>query len=253
MPLELLIQAGLTPTQAELLGFLLSQGTLKAKDIVSALNKPRGVVYKALEELVALNLVEKIEKLGAVAAFRAEHPSRLATLFEAKEKQAQKEKKAFLSNLPEITARYNLLRRKPEIHYREGENGLHQLINETLQSQTEILSFLDKNSTEGKFINPATNPDYLEKFRRFGIKQRVLIAGEKPADTLDIVSDDMSQLEIRYLGTAPAPFKSAVTIFDNKLAYQVSEGGQTDVVTIEDKNIYEINKAWFEFLWQLAQ
>lgn len=251
--LETLIQAGLTPTQAEILGFLLAQNELKAKEIVSALKKPRGVIYKGLDELVALELVEKREKPGTVARFRAEHPSKLEELFEAKEKQAQSQRKNFLANLPELTSHYNLAHHKPGVHFYEGEAGLRQTLNDTLRSQTELLLFIDKSGIgDEKTFTNLTN-EYKERRLKAGIRQRIIYADDKPLHEPSLGSLYEDLTEIRYIGESPAPFKSSVKIYDNKLSYQVIEGEQTIAVLIEDKNIYEMNKAWFEYLWQVAK
>lgn len=250
--LELLTQAGLTPTQAEILGFLLTQNELKAKEIVTGLKKPRGVIYKGLDELVALELVEKREKAGSVSRFRAEHPSKLESLFEAKERNAQKERKNFLQNLPELTSHYNLSHHKPGVHFYEGGAGLRQTLDDALRSKTELLLFIDKDSiNEEKTFTALTN-EYKERRLKAGIRQRIIYADAKPLHEPSLGSLYKGLTEIRYIGNSAVPFKSSVKIYDNKLSYQVIEGGQTIAVLIEDKNIYEMNKAWFEFLWQVA-
>ncbi len=247
---DLLIQAGLTPTQAEILGFLLSIDTAKAKEVVLGLNKPRGVVYKGLDELLELGLAEKLEKPGSIARFRAEHPSKLENLFANKEKQAQKERQHFLANLPELTSHYNLAHHKPGVHFYEGEAGLRQTLDDTLRSQTEILLFIDKSEiSQEKTFNRISN-EYAEKRLKAGIKQKILIADEKPLHEPGKGEEYEKLTEIRYLGDASSPFKSSVKIYDNKLSYQVIEGEQVIAVLIEDKNIYEMNKAMFDFLWR---
>lgn len=250
--LETLIQAGLTPTQAEILGFLLTQNELKAKEIVSVLHKPRGVIYKGLDELLALKLVEKLEKPGSIARFRAEHPSKLEELFAEREKKAQRERQAFVQSLPELTSHFNLAHHKPGVHFYEGEAGLRQTLDDTLRSQTELLLFLDKGSigTEKTFANISN--EYKEKRLKAGIRQRIIVADDKPLLEPNLGSLYESLTEIRYIGEAPTPFKSSVKIYDNKLSYQVIEGEQVIAVLLEDKHIYEMNKAWFEFLWQMA-
>lgn len=250
MPLELLTQAGLTPTQAEILGFLLAQNELKAKEVVAALDKPRGVVYKGLEELADLGLVEKIEKMGSVTRFRAEHPSRLETLFEAKEKAAQKERQAFVQNLPELTSYYNLSHCKPGMNFYEGEAGLKETLEDMLRSRTEILMFIDQATLENGKTFANVSKEYKDKQVKAGIKQRIIIAGDGllPEQNQSETYDSLT--EIRYTGNSLTPFKTSVKIYDNKIAYQAFDDKQTISVVVADRNIYEMNKAWFEFLWQ---
>lgn len=238
---KLLEQAGLTPTQADILGYLFTVSSVKAKDAVDALNKPRGVIYKGLEELVGLGLAEKIEKPGAIARFRAEHPSKLEALFEAKEKAAQIERQNFLSNLPSLSSQYNLNQTKPVISCVEGERGKFQTESDIRHGKKELLVFVDKADTE-------LLDECLERFR-IGIRQRVIVAGKPAKKGLKI----QNLHEVRYIDNPKTPFNSSIKIYDNKIAYETEDSGNPTTITIEDKNIYEMNKAWFEFLWQLAE
>lgn len=256
MPLEFLLQAGLTPTQAEILGFLLSVDIRKASELVVSLGLARGVVYKALDELIELDLVEKLEEPGAVARFRAEHPSRLEELFEAREKLAKKERQNFIATLPEISTQYNLNHHKPAITYHEGKVGLIQTLDRLAESQTEVLIFFDRNSIRPEDVFTDIHKEYEKKLLKFGTRQRVLIAGEESrhengnTDNGSINEKTNNRIEIRYLDNPINPFKSSVAIHDYKLSYQIIEHRQTMTVTIEDRNIYELNKAMFEYLWQ---
>jgi len=60
----LLLKAGLTATQADTFAYLLEFGEQKASIVAKKIQRPRGVAYKALDELLELELVEKIEKSG---------------------------------------------------------------------------------------------------------------------------------------------------------------------------------------------
>lgn len=238
---KLLEQAGLTPTQADILGYLFTVRSVKAKDAVEALKKPRGVIYKSLEELVSLGLAEKIEQPGAITRFRAEHPSKLEVLFEAKEKAAQAEKQNFLSRLPSLASQYNLNQTKPAISCIEGEKGKYQIESDIQNSKKELLVFVDKADTE-------LLDECLERFRT-GIRQRIIVAGKPIRNGLRI----QNLHEVRYIDTKKTPFNSSIKIYSNKIVYEVKENGNPTIITIEDKNIYEMNKAWFEFLWQSAE
>ena len=55
----ILKNAGLTDVQAEIYEFLLNNSNFKASSISRAINRPRGVIYKGLDELIELGLAEK--------------------------------------------------------------------------------------------------------------------------------------------------------------------------------------------------
>jgi hypothetical protein len=127
------------------------------------------------------------------------------------------------------------------------------VLDDTLRSKTEILLFIDKSSINNERTFGALTDEYKEKRLKAGIKQRIIYADESPLHEPNLGSLYEDLTEIRYIGESTVPFKSSVKIYDNKLSYQVIEGDQNIAVLIEDKNIYEMNRAWFEFLWQMAK
>jgi sugar-specific transcriptional regulator TrmB len=251
MHLELLIQAGLTPTQAEVLGYLFTQKELKAKEIVGALQKPRGVVYKGLEELIELGLVEKIEKTGAITRFRADHPGKLEALFENKEKSARLEREAFISVLPELTSQFNLTHQKPGMRFYEGEAGQQHMLAELQHCKTEVCVFIDQKTLREAAQTLITKLKNTRPRGGAGKKRKILVVGSKPENGKESKAQD-GMLEIRYLIGTKSPFKSSVRIYDNKLAYQIEENGNIITMVVEDKNIFEMNKTWFDYLWETA-
>ncbi|MEI8361471.1 MAG: helix-turn-helix domain-containing protein [bacterium] len=243
MLLELLTQAGLTPTQAEILGFLYSVNDLKVIEIAKALDKPRGVVYKALEELCELSLIQKIDKYGGVTRFKAEHPSKIESLYIEKEKNTKLEREKFLRALPEISSDYNLKNLKPATSFFEGEAGLRDFLNENQKLETEQLIFLDaRNVVDEKFAEIIQN--YSQFLNSRSIKQRMIVVNGKS------VMVNNQNLEIRYLNSGLTIFKTSVKIYDNKIAYQTVDNERIITVLINDRNIYEMNCGWFEMLWQ---
>ena len=87
---EQLQNFGLTKGQSAVLGYLLENKEAKASLIARSIGHPRGVVYKILEELLAMDLVEKREKEGQVARFRAAHPQNIEKILEEREKKIKK-------------------------------------------------------------------------------------------------------------------------------------------------------------------
>ncbi len=250
---ESLQKFGLTKTQSAVLDCLFEHGETKASDVAKLANHPRGVAYKALEELLALNLVEKIEKEKGVATWRATHPRNLEKILENKETELTQNKKTFEDTLPSLISSYNITQSKPGVKFYEGEEGMQKILDDTLTSRTEILLFINTNAmqTESKFKE--INNEYKRKRKYKGLKKRILRAGKKPELTFGTADDKYDTItEIRYLNNLLDPFKSNIQIYDNKISYQIFDKGHTISILIEDKNIYEMNRAWFEALWKIA-
>ncbi|MEI7621742.1 MAG: helix-turn-helix domain-containing protein [Candidatus Moraniibacteriota bacterium] len=242
-----LLNAGLSQIQAETLNFLLGNGQAKAIDIVKGTALARGVVYKALEELLALKLVEKIEQGGQVARFRAEHPSKLEEFFEEREKKVKKEKRDFLENLPEIVSAYNLASNKPGVKFLEGEAGIQVALFDTLKSNTEIYTFADVKSTNEniKEINDA----YVKKREQLKVKKKIIVSDSE--DNRKFFENFNSEItQVKFIKQQYYPFKTDMQIYANKVSYQTMEKGNQIAIIIEDKNIYQMHKLFFEYMWE---
>lgn len=245
-------QAGLTATQAEILEFLLKNGLNKAITVSKELKKPRGVIYRSLDELLEFNLIEKIEKTGKIAVFRATHPSNLEKMFEEKEKELSKNKSSFFASLPNLISTYNLSADKPGVLFFEGEEGLRRVLDDTLTSKTEILLFLDKQSLldEDAFFD--INEEYKIKREKNGLKKKIIRFGSAPVNYKSATgpSEYEKITQIRYYNKSTLQFKASIQIYDNKISYQIFNGGRILSFIIENAHIYEMNRAWFESMWE---
>lgn len=246
-------QFGLTKTQSAVMDYLFEFGEAKARDIAKSINQPRGVVYKATEELLGLELVEKIEKTKEVARFRATHPRNLEKILENKEREVSQNKKIFEDVLPSLISNYNLTINRPGVKFYEGEQGMEKILDDTLTSQTEILLFINTNSLNEEEKFKEINEEYKRKRKHNGTKKRILRVGKKPEMNFGTSDDKYDAItQIRYVEKTDLPFKSNVQIYDGKISYQIIDGENIISILIEDKNIYAMNKAWFEMLWEMA-
>ena len=248
-----LLSAGLTKTQAKVLDYLLESGEGKAKDIGKAVSVPRGVVYKALDELLALNLAEKIEKPNQVARFRAAHPRNLEKLFSQKENALKQEKGAFFEILPNLISSYNLTVNRPGVKFYEGENGFKKILYDTLNSQTEIYMFLNYEALKAEEKFHEINKEYKKQRAKAGIKKKIIRLGEKVKEA-DTDGDEVYRkiTEIRYIAKGSCPFKASLQIYNNKISYQILDGESVIGILVEDKNIYHLHKTLFELIWEKA-
>lgn len=244
---------GLTKTQSAVLDCLFEHGETKASDVAKLVNHPRGVAYKALEELLALGLVEKNEKEKEVAKWRAAHPRNLEKILENKEAELNQNKKIFEETLPSLVSSYNITQSKPGVKFYEGEDGMRKILDDTLTSQTEILLFINTTALETEEKFKEINDEYKRKRKHKNLKKRILRAGKKPELTFGTTDDKYDAItEIRYLSDLLDPFKSNIQIYDGKISYQIFDKGNTISILVEDKNIFEMNRAWFEALWKIA-
>lgn len=250
MYFQLLIDAGLSEIQAVTLDHLIVHGQEKAAQISKKTSRARGVTYKALEELIALGLVEKVEKGLKVAVFQAQHPSKIEEFFEQREQEAKKKRREFVETLPEIVSAFNLASNKPGVKFLEGEDGIRVALWDTLKSTTEIYTFADIKATNEnlKEINDA----YAKKREKMGIKKKIIVSDN--AENRAFFKDFSSETtQVKFIKKEYYPFKTGMQIYSSKVSYQTLEKESQIAVIIEDKNIYQMHKLFFEYMWETLQ
>jgi sugar-specific transcriptional regulator TrmB len=250
MNIELLQYAGLTPAQSETLSFLLQKGVCKAITVSKAINRPRAAVYRLLDDLLAMQLIEKIERPGTIALFRAVHPAKLEERFEEQEKIAKRKRKQFADALPDFISTYNLASHKPGVKFLEGEAGLWKILDDTLTTKDTIYTFADAEAVH-RYMEDI-NREYVKKRDKLGIKKKLVFVDSPFAR--DYLKNYFTNItDARFVEYQLHPFSSLMQIYDGKVAYiSLSEHGIISLL-ITDPNIYQMNKSLFEFVWAHAK
>lgn len=241
---KLIKQAGLTQVQAEIYALLLEKGEVKASEIAKNTKRPRGVVYKGLDELIDLGLAERLEK-EKITKFRAEHPSKLEKLIENRENELKKEKQSFANGLPDLISVYNLAHNKPGVRFFEGIEGVKKVIFDTLASKDIIYTYADVESVD-KYIKKI-NAEYAKERDKLSLNKRLLVV-DTPFARNYLKDYHPETTNLKFI-SGIEHFGSVMQIYDNKISYiTLSETSMIGVI-IEDKNIYEMHKTLFEFIW----
>lgn len=244
---DIMKKAGLSQIQAETLDFLLRNGESKAIEIAKNTPLSRGVAYKALDELLELGLVEKIEKPNQVARFRPEHPGKLEELFIEKERQKRRERKEFEDLMPELISAFNLANHKPGVKFLEGEDGIRIALWDTLRNTDEIYTFVDVRATEENLAE--LNAEYAKKREQMGIRKKIItIDTPESREFFRDFKDETTQ--VRFIQQEYRPFRTGMQIYSNKVSYQTLGKENKVAVIIEDSNIAGMQKLFFEFVWE---
>lgn len=251
---EQLEKFGLNKAQALIFAFLLENGENKAIDIFHKTNLPRGVVYKALDELIALGLAKKREKKGEISRFLPAHPTHLEMLLEKNEKEAQQNRVIFQEMLPNLISGYNLTQNRPGIQIFEGREGLEKIMFDNLNSSEAVRMLINYESFKNNALFDEINRRYKKRRLRVKTKKRVLRVGKKWMIPKNIDPKGYAEITTyRYVTKIPEPFKAVVHIYDNKTSFLIMEKEIILGILIQDKNIYELNKFWFELLWETGK
>lgn len=245
-----LIQAGLSFPQATIYEILIKNGSLKAGRI--ALKSPfkRGLVYKTLEDLEKYGLIEKSEEKQKVAIFKPKHPLELKNYAEKREKQAREAKLALEGVLSSIVSDYNLAFTKPGMLFYEGLEGVKTVLEDSLNSRTEILTYADMESVV-KYMDKI-NKDYVKKRKKLDIKKRVIMPDSEFArNYMKTYHKDIT--DVRFIDYKLYSFTSLTEIYDGTVSYITVEEKNKMGVIIKNSEIYKMQKSLFEFIWNHAE
>lgn len=246
---EQLMQSGLTNEQAVIYETLIKLGQLPASKISLKTTIKRGMVYKTLEQLIEMKLVEKIENKEQTTIFRPNHPSKLEDLVESNLQKINQTKSAVESILGNMTSDFNLLSGKPNIRFYEGMKGVEEVLNDSLKSKEKIYTFADIEAIQ-KYI-PEINEKYVAKRDRIGIEKQALILDTEFARNF-LKDYHKETTDIKLIKHNAPPFQTVMQIYDNKISYLTLSEDEMIGVIIEDKHIYRTHKYIFEYIWSIT-
>jgi HTH-type transcriptional regulator, sugar sensing transcriptional regulator len=245
---ETFTQAGLSLDQAKMYEILLKGGVMPASKVALKAGLKRGLGYKVIEQLVFLGLVEKIDK--KVALFAPNHPSKLKEMLQKKAEDIKNTDAVLSGLLGPMISDYNLTVGKPNVRFFEGEEGVRKVLEDTLYSQEEILSYADIAVIQ-KYI-PDINTWYVTEREKKGIKKRAILIDTPEARAI-LASYHRTITDSRVIKLETPLFESIMQIYDGKVSYITLSDNQKIGIIIEDVSVYEMHKALFNVTWSKAQ
>lgn len=243
---EKLEKIGLNKSQSDIYSLLLHTGKLKGSEITAQVSISRQLVYKVLDELMEMQLVKKNDTKGSAATFEITHPNHLEKLLHKKEeaiKKAQQELDLVINNL---TSDYNLISGQPGVQVFEGEEGVKKVLEDSLKTQGEILTYADVEPIITHMSK--LNDDYVATRTKRGIQKRALVLNTPFARKYMQNHSSRKITDTRFLSNDNTPpFSAFVEIYDDKVSYVTFEDGKLIGIIIQNTSIAEMNKYLFEF------
>jgi len=239
-------EIGLTNDQATVYEALLKSGESVAKKIVQSTGLKRGLVYKILEQLTSLSLVNKRDEEGKVTVFIPAHPQKLRDILSKKEEAIRTITASAGEIIGSLSSQYNLITGKPNVQFFEGEKGIEEVLDDSLYAKSEILSYVDVEAVL-KYI-PKANASYVAKREKYGIKKKMIVL-DTPFNRDYLKEYFRNVTDTRFLLHTNTPFKTVMQIYDNKVSYLTLSDKETIGVIIEDENIAYMHRYIFEYLW----
>ena len=228
---------GLSPNEAKCYLALLKQGSASANEISRRSGIHRVSVYDAFRGLREKGLISQITKSNKLL-FEAASPDKINEIIKDKEENLENVK----SIIPNLLLQFNSPKEKQEIHSFKGLAGIRTIINEMLNSKSEILDF----GAEYK-IKEFLPYDY-PKWDKERIKKKIHM---RIVANIKIKPTSIPLTEIRYV---PSEFHSSVStyIFDGKVALIMWVENPLGIIIVH-KSVYESYKNYFDLLWKIAK
>lgn len=237
----LLLRIGLDDKEIEIYLALMSLKIARASAVAKAAKQDRSHTYLLLRNLEEKGLVSEVER-GKVIHFVAESPDRLKQYVEDRERELHSLSPLIDGILPILSSLTKPLTGAPRVTMLKGIRGMKQMYRDALRQ--EICGM----------FNPASN------YKAFGDNIVSATLGKTPIRGRDLLVNGPETK--RYLKEIP-PHEDYVvrllpketqfetdTMIVGDVVYLIAYDNEQTIVRIENKNIADAFRAWFEVLWQ---
>ena len=234
---------GLSEKEGNVYLSCLELGETTATDISIKSNLPRTLVYDILERLISLGLVSYNIKNNK-KHFMAAEPQELLRILKEKEESI----KEILPSLEELQKLKGVKRPKVEIY--EGKEGMKTIMDNILRSKVKEFRAYGSSRSSFEII-----PAFMDEWHKQRIKQKIImkILYNNTKEAREKVKKKPESLKYTKYRFMPIELESptATIIYENKVILQ-SWTKDPFAVLIEDEQMAENQKRYFEELWKIA-
>jgi sugar-specific transcriptional regulator TrmB len=238
MDKEIFYQLGLNEKETEIYLCLLRQKESSATEISKLTKVNRTTVYLEIGKLIQKGLISSVTK-DSKKYFRALNPEIFLEQLDEKKENF----KSILPNLRELKK----LDMMPSFEMYQGKEVIKTLYSDILKTNSEVLLL---GATGYAFdILKYSFPQFYKKALNSNIKARYLAN----YDTKDIFKNyPKDKVRLKYL--KKEHFSEVSTIlYNNKVVIQSLKVDKIYAILIEDKNLFDTYKNYFEFIWNLLK
>lgn len=230
-------QSGLNKKQAKVYLATLELGSATVNMISKKSGIARSSCYDILESLNKKGIASSFLKRN-IKYFTIDDPKKIIEL--AKQKAEVLEKA-----LPQLNALYGLAKERPSVRLFQSKEGMKQIFEEILEDNNkELLSF---GSADDLL---KTIGDYHLEFVKRRVKAKIISKVVLRDTSKARERKELGKHELRNVKFIPKEFEyhGNTIIFGNKIAF-FSFIKDHIAVVIESKEIADIQKAMFEYIW----
>ncbi|MFA5048180.1 MAG: helix-turn-helix domain-containing protein [Patescibacteria group bacterium] len=245
--MDLLKELGLSDKESLIYVALLKEGSAKAVTVARKTGINRTTVYDLFDSLLQRGLIGKSRKKAAVY-FNALGPKHLLTYLDREKEEKAKiidlQKQKVEELLPAIISLQNQATTKPKVMFFEGEKGMREAYEDTLNSKETILAYANvATMNEGL-------PNFFPEYYKRRAAKKIFIKGIMPQNGLNIERSKFNQEEMRDVRFLPSPestFSPEVNIYNNIIL--IVSWKEKMALIIESKELADLQKVIFNLLW----
>jgi sugar-specific transcriptional regulator TrmB len=244
-------EAGLREDQAITYTTLLSRGELSASKLAKYLPYSRPMVYKILDELISLKLVQKINIPGSISKFECTHPLNLREWILEERKKYEQKQKAIENTLTDLISTYTALSGKPGVRVLQGVSGIEELYEDILNERSPIYLIRSPYDDQHPEIIDLVVKQ-IDAQVRLGITTQAITPFDNET-TEELETWDRDHLVSRrlvYLHKLDLP--AQILLYADKVAITAFDGELMTTI-IQNKGIHITFKLLFEFMWNALE
>lgn len=242
---SLLLRIGLDEKQVQIYLALLSLKNAKASDVAKLSKQSRSHTYPILRSLEQKGLVSEIEENGMIT-FIAEPPERILNYLKDRERESQELQLLVEGAMPVLHSLSSSYIDTPRITTLKGLDGMKQIYRDILVH--EFMGIINMEAVYNAFGQPI-GEILLGNNRKY--RGRDLFVDNEHAQKYLADWPSSEEYEIRLLPKA-CSFATDTVVFGDTVAIFAFDDDKT-VISIDNKNIADTYRAWFELLWSMSR
>lgn len=242
MPLlQTLKDFGLSEKEGKIYLANLELGATTIQELARKSEVKRTTVYTVIEELKKKGLVSEVKK-GIKTLFVPEDPEKLARLTEEREKRLKE-------MLPELKSIYNLVPKKPRVRFYEGVEGIKSIFDDVLKTGKNYYHIDPSEQALMKIVGK----DYLDNLVKRRVEKNIFCKVIWGKELWTEEQAKRSKEVLRESKWLPREYRLPTReyIYGNKVALMSLEKEPMGLI-IEDKNIADLQRLFFEALWKMC-
>lgn len=241
-------ELGFTAGEEKVYIALLKLGSSTTGPIAKEANVSRSKLYEIIEKLVRKGIVSHY-KQNNISYFKAAPPERIVDFLDKKEKEMERQKKAFKESLPYFENFIGKKELKKEAEVFEGMEGIKNIRELALSKmkESETMLYFGNSASGHKHVL-----GYWDDWNRRRVEKRISAKIIYNQDAMQFGERRKKQryTEVRYLPLS-GPTDAWIEIYGSTVAIVMKKETPMSIV-INNKLVAESFKTYFNILWNVS-